>query len=54
MVPLHLGGDPWSLDNLQSLCRGCHISKTGGENRRQPSPAEAAWRALVDDLMRVK
>ena len=22
------GGDPWDLDNLQTLCRDCHIAKT--------------------------
>ena len=49
--PLRWGGDPWALDNLQCLCRGCHILKTARENRREPTPAEAAWRALVDDLL---
>lgn len=51
IVPLHRGGDPWALDNLQVLCRGCHIRKTARENRREPTPAEAAWRKMVDDLL---
>ena len=46
--PLDRGGDPWNEGNLQSLCRRCHIEKTAGENRRPPTPAEVAWRALVD------
>ena len=49
--PLHQGGDPWALDNLQVLCRDCHIRKTAAENRRELTPAEAAWQALVDQLI---
>ena len=51
IVPLHRGGDPWALDNLQVLCRSCHIQKTRRENRRELTPAEAAWRKMVDDLL---
>ena len=47
VVPLDRGGDPWDMANLQALCRRCHIGKTAGENRRPPTPAEVAWRALV-------
>ena len=50
ILPLDRGGDPWASDNLQVLCRGCHTQKTASENRREPTPAEAAWRALVDEL----
>lgn len=49
--PLHRGGDPWNRSNLQVLCRGCHIRKTARDNRRKPTPAEAAWKRLVDDLL---
>ena len=35
--PLDRGGDPWALENLQCLCRGCHIAKTRAENRREPT-----------------
>ena len=48
--PLARGGDPWGMDNLQSLCRGCHIAKTAAENERELSPESAAWRTLRDEL----
>ena len=50
IVPLDKGGDPWARDNLQALCRTHHIEKTRNENRRELTPAEAAWRALVAEL----
>jgi len=28
VVLLSRGGDPYDLENLQALCRGCHIAKT--------------------------
>ena len=34
VTALHLGGDPWALDNLQSLCKSCHRVKTAGELSR--------------------
>ena len=49
--PLRAGGDPWDLANLQTLCRGCHVDKTAGENRRPRTPAEAAWRELVRAML---
>ena len=52
VVPLDRGGDPWDLANLQTLCRRCHIEKTRGENRREPTPGESEWRELVDELLR--
>ena len=51
IVPLDRGGDPWNPDNLQTLCRSCHIAKTRGENWREPTPAEAAWRQLVAEMV---
>ena len=50
VVPLHRGGDPYSLDNVQVLTRDEHIRKTAAENRK-PDPARAAWRKLVKELM---
>ena len=50
VTPLHRGGDPYSLDNLQSLCRPCHINKTASENTK-PDPARDAWRKLVKELV---
>ena len=42
--------DPYDLSGLQTLCRACHIAKTADENRRPLTPAELAWRELVDEL----
>jgi 5-methylcytosine-specific restriction endonuclease McrA len=30
-VPIHRGGEPYDLDNLQSLCHRCHRRKTMAE-----------------------
>ena len=46
IVPLHRGGDPYSLDNLRVLTRAEHVLKTARENRR-PDPERDAWRALL-------
>ena len=51
IVPLHKGGDPWAESNLQAICRSDHIRKTAAENRRPPTPAEAAWRDLVRAML---
>ena len=51
IVPLRKGGDAWALDNLQALCRRCHIEKTATENRRALTPAEIAWRDLVNEML---
>ena len=54
VVPIDRGGEPWALDNLQALCggrNGCHARKTAGENRRQLTADETAWRALVQERM---
>ena len=51
VVPLDRGGDPWDPDNLQTLCRSCHIAKTREENRRPLTEAEVAWRALVTEMI---
>ena len=53
-TPIDKGGDPWNLDNLQCLCGGrdgCHAKKTAGENRRQLTADETAWRRLVAQRM---
>ncbi len=44
-------GGPYNLDNLQTLCRPCHIEKTRAENRRELTPEEKAWRQLVLELI---
>ena len=50
ILPLQLGGDPWDMENLQTLCRACHIRKTAGENRRELTFTEEAWNQLVAEL----
>ena len=52
VVPLERGGDPWDMDNLQTLCRNCHIAKTlaEAEARGAATPGRAAWRALVEEI----
>ena len=53
ILPLVDGGQPYDLDNLQTLCRSCHVRKTAAENRaRRPVPdAVQKWRDLVGNLM---
>ena len=41
------GRDPFDMANLQTLCRGCHISKTRAENKRPISKEQADWQVLV-------
>ena len=41
---------PNDINGLQTLCRSCHIEKTRVENRRELTPAEAAWRKLVAEI----
>lgn len=52
--PLEPGADPYALEGIKTLCRGCHIERHRDENRRTPTPAEAEWRALVNELMPMK
>ena len=46
-TPLDAGGDPYALDNLETLCRRCHLAS----HARPVTPAAAAWRQLVDELL---
>ena len=50
VIPLHQGGETYLPENLQALCRACHIAKTRQENRKPVSPGVAAWRKFVDEL----
>ena len=45
------GQDPFDPNGLQTLCRDCHISKTAKENRRELTPDEQAWRAMVTEIL---
>lgn len=41
----------FDLDNLQTLCAGCHSRKTADEvGIRKPNPARAAWLRACDEL----
>lgn len=46
--PLHKGGAPFDLANIETRCRSCHIEA----HRRKLTPGEAAWKALVDKFLR--
>ena len=45
------GQDVYDPNGLQTLCRSCHIEKTRKENRRALTPAEIAWRELVNEML---
>ena len=47
VLTLEDGGPPYDVDNVATLCRGCHID----EHRREVTPAQAAWRELVEDMV---
>ena len=49
---LHQGGAAHDLNNLQALCRGCHIKKSMTETGKRPRRNERTerWQALVDEL----
>ena len=49
-TPLQRGGAPYDLDNLQCLCRSCHIAKTARERRKPDTPIQAEWRKLMQEL----
>ena len=47
-VRLEDGGAPYDLQNLECLCRACHIA----EHRHDRStPGRGEWKTLVDELM---
>ena len=45
-TPLHLGGAPYAAENLEVMCRSCHIDA----HRPVLTDAEQAWRDLVDAI----
>ena len=50
VIPLESGGDETDPDNLQTLCRDCHIKKTRREYReRNPIPPDVqAWHDFIE------
>ena len=52
IVSLNDGGPMYTLSNLQTLARGCHILKTRRENKRKPeTPNVKAWQAFVSERL---
>ena len=53
--PLSDGGDMYSVGNLQTLCRACHIRKTRIENTARMEyiikPELKAWRDFIAERM---
>ena len=45
-TPLYRGGSN-DLDNLQALCRRCHLDKTRHDYRGGPLPGEEEWASLI-------
>ena len=43
--------DPYDIDGLQTLDRGCHISKTAAENRGEMMPGRKEWQDVVAELL---
>lgn len=40
IIEIEDGGPMWQLENLQSLCNGCHNRKTGQEKRKRSKKSE--------------
>lgn len=49
-TPLAAGGAFLDLDNLQTLCRSCHIRKTARENGIERPPGYDDWAAELARL----
>ena len=41
------GQDPYDVNELQALCRSCHVQKTARENRKPLSAERLAWIDLL-------
>ena len=50
VIPVVRGGDWWAAEELQALCRGCHINKTRQE-RVAPDSERDAWRRIARDVL---
>ena len=51
VVQLAAGGAPFDLDNLQALCKPCHLVKTTIERGGVPFKPDAAWGRLTAELL---
>ena len=50
VIPVAKGGEKWDRDNLQTLCRSCHMAKTAKENM---TGDRLAWRSYLESLAAV-
>ena len=50
--PLDRGGSPYDPENLECICRFCHIQLTREQNRRQLTEEQQKWRELLEELAR--
>lgn len=48
VIPVFRGGAEMAPENCQTLCRGCHISKTRREAGKTPTPERLAWQRLLE------
>ena len=46
--PIEQGGEVYNTNNLQTLCRGCHIEKT--RNERNGVRTRSDWEKRVDSV----
>ena len=51
VVGLAAGGAPFDLENLQALCKPCHLVKTTTERGGVPHAPDAAWGRLTAELL---
>ena len=53
--PVWKGGSEYERDNLQAICRGCHIEKTRKERGVSPSliAGEKAWDNLISEKVKL-
>lgn len=50
IVPLQHGGKELDMDNVQTLCVGCHIAKTRKDKHQFLPPDQQAWRDRIISL----
>ena len=46
-VPIREGGDPWDIDNLETLCRDCHDAA-----HERPDEVRDGWSDLVAETLK--
>ena len=45
--PLRAGADPYDLDGIRTLCRGCHIERHRPDDM---TPGRAEWIEMVEEI----